>query len=224
LACVVRGLPGPEVGISGGFREDRPKGGGLVHLLMLSLSHVAIDLVLNMVPPLLPVLVRELGLSVALAGLLASLPNLVNGLGMPLFGHLADRRGKGWMLPVTLVAAGLAMASFAFADSFIVLVAFPVAAAFAGSLCHPVAALMIRSVSGAKVAPAMSMFSLGGTVGMALSPVLTAAAVSWLGRGGAAGVTGVPLLVAAATVLTGTYRLRVSGLPTSPGNQVEEAS
>lgn len=171
-----------------------------------------------MIPPILPFLVRETGLSLALAGTLVSVKSLVSGFLQPFFGRLVERRGRGWMLPLSVAWVAGAMMLFAGFNSFGALAALVVAAGLGGAFYHPLAAMMTRAAAGPS-GSAMSVFFLGGTVGMAAAPWLTAVAVARWGRAGVALAAASALLAAAAGWLgrldriqpAGSVRDRVSG-------------
>lgn len=168
------------------------------------------DFLLNMLPPILPFLVRETGLSLALTGTLVSIYSLVTGLVQPFLGRLVERRGRGWMLPLSVVWVAGAMMLFARFDSFWVLAALVVAAGAGGAFYHPLAALMTRTVAGPS-GPALSLFFLGGTAGMAVGPWLTAVAVSRWGRAGVAWAAASALLAAVVGWLGGLHRVQPAG-------------
>lgn len=171
-----------------------------------------------MIPPILPFLVRETGLSLALAGTLVSVKSLVSGFMQPFFGRLVERRGRGWMLPLSVAWVAGAMMLFAGFNSFGALAALVVAAGVGGAFYHPLAAMMTRAAAGPS-GSAMSVFFLGGTVGMAAAPWLTAVAVARWGRAGVALAAASALVAAAAGWLgrldriqpAGSVRDRVSG-------------
>lgn len=59
----------------------------MARLAVLSGAHLYVDMLLAFLPPLLPLLVEEMGLSLFMAGLLVSTMTLANGMIQPFFGH-----------------------------------------------------------------------------------------------------------------------------------------
>jgi len=137
-----------------------------------------------MLPPVLPVLLRDLNLSVALAAALATAVNVSSGLLQPILGAVVDRSGRPWMLPLAVLWCGTFMAVYGFATNYVVLFAAAVLAGLGAALFHPLASVSLRAVVGRYSAGAMSIFGVGGTVGMASAPLFTTAVIAWQGLPG----------------------------------------
>lgn len=175
----------------------------------LAITHAFIDMVLNILPPILPLVVRELGISLGMAGLLISLRSLATGLAQPLYGHLVDGYGRGWFLPLTVLWTGIFAALFGFSGSYGWLMALAIASGIGGGVYHPVAAIMAKRVARSGGAGSFSIFSLGGTVGMALAPLLAVGLTQLFGLAGLAGIGVLACLVALACVGVRLHRLPV---------------
>nr|MBO2477895.1 MFS transporter [Bacillota bacterium] len=92
-----------------------------LRLWLLALAHWGVDLFTHMLPPVLPVLLRDLNLSVALAAALATAVNVSSGLLQPILGAVVDRSGRPWMLPLAVLWCGTFMAVYGFATNYVVL-------------------------------------------------------------------------------------------------------
>ena len=177
------------------------------HLWLLAIAHWGIDLLGHLLPPVLPVLVRDLGLTVARAAALATAINVSSGLLQPFLGAVVDRKGRPWMLPAAVVWCGAFMSVFGLSGNYAVLFAAALLAGLGAALFHPLASVMLRTVAGGYSAAAMSIFGLGGTVGMASSPVLAAALIAWRGLPGIRWLLLLAAAIAALLVAGGLHRL-----------------
>src|ERR1700728_1396867 len=147
-------------------------------LALLAATHTVDDLYQGAVPALLPFLAIERHYTYAgLTGLTLAATFLSSAV-QPAFGVLTDRRRVGW-----LIAAGLFVAWLAICLSGIGVAAY-----------HPEATRTARGVAGDST-QAMSWFSVGGNIGIALGPVLVTPVLL------VTGLRGTPLLAlpAAAT-------------------------
>src|SRR5690606_28983897 len=199
-----------EIGHAGRTCNGKKEGTDTVpalRLWLLALAHWGVDLFTHMLPPVLPVLLRDLNLSVALAAALATAVNVSSGLLQPILGAVVDRSGRPWMLPLAVLWCGAFMALFGLASSYVVLFAAAVLAGLGAALFHPLASVTLRAVVGRYSAGAMSIFGLGGTVGMASAPLATAAVIAWQGLPGIRWLVLLAALVAGLLVAGGLHRL-----------------
>ncbi|HLT58992.1 MAG: MFS transporter [Limnochordales bacterium] len=206
----------------------------VVNLWLLSLAHWGIDLLTHMLPPVMPLLVRELDLSVARVAALATALSVSSGLLQPVLGAAVDRSGRAWLLPATVIWCGVFMSVYGFASSYWVLMAAAVLAGLGAALFHPLASVGVRAVLGRFSAGGLSIFSVGGTVGMASAPLFATMVVGWQGLAGLRWSIVPALLVAGALVLGGLHRLPLirpaasgsaadgSHSPTSPAGGAQE--
>ncbi|MBA2284503.1 MAG: MFS transporter [Ktedonobacteraceae bacterium] len=152
---------------------------------VLSTGHLCIDLCQGAIPAFLPFLLIERHLSYMAAAGLVLAANMASSVVQPIFGHLADRYSTPWLMPAGLVVAGAGLALAGFAPSYL-LIALSVALSGIGiAAFHPEAARLMNAVAGKKRATGMSIFSIGGSLGFAIGPLLTTALLLALGLGGA---------------------------------------
>ena len=142
-------------------------------IALLSLGHFLIDFCQGVVPALVPFLVSERHFSYTAAASLVFALSATSSVVQPLFGQLADRLELAWLLPASVLVAGLGLALGSQSPSFsMVLTAF----GFSGlgvAAFHPEAARKAYLVSGERRTTGMSLFSVGGGLGFALAPALT---------------------------------------------------
>ncbi len=146
-------------------------------LAAISLSHFAVDFYMAFIYPILPQISMELGLSLTAGGFLMTSLAVTECVTQPLFGQLADRRGRPWMLPVAVIWTGLAMSTIAYARNYYVLLLLCVLAALGAAFVHPYGATLVCRVATKSRGTAMSWYSALGTAGYALGPLLVVPAV-----------------------------------------------
>jgi FSR family fosmidomycin resistance protein-like MFS transporter len=157
---------------------DRPA------ITALSAGHLATDFANGVLPALLPFAVARFGLSYTEAGALVFASAAASSLVQPVFGHLSDRRGAAWLLPAGVALAGGGMALAAAAPSYWLCVLLVVVSGLGTAAYHPEGTKFAAYVSGRRRASGMSLFSIGGNLGVALGAVCTAPVLLVLGRWG----------------------------------------
>ena len=163
---------------------------------LLSFAHFCTDFAQGAVPALLPVVVVKLGLSYAVAATLVLAVAASSSVLQPLFGLVADKRSSTWLAPVGVGLAGLGIALAGLAPGYASLVAALLVCGLGVAAFHPEAMRMATWVAGDNRATGMSIFSVGGTAGFALAPVVAAVLMDGLGQAGLV-LLGVPGVVAA---------------------------
>ena len=92
-------------------------------IALLSLGHFLIDFCQGVVPALVPFLVIERQFSYAMAASLVFAISATSSIVQPLFGQLADRVGVWWLLPASILVAGVSLALGTQAQSYPVVLA-----------------------------------------------------------------------------------------------------
>jgi MFS transporter, FSR family, fosmidomycin resistance protein len=159
---------------------------------LLTGTHAVNDLYQGLVPALLPFMVLERGYSyTAVSGLMLAATGL-SSVVQPLFGLYADRHPRGWLVPVGFLAAALGVVLAGLSQSYLLTWIAMTLCGLGIAAYHPPATVAARAAGGASQ-KAMSVFSVGGTIGASFAPMLAAAVV---GGGGLARsyLLGVPAL------------------------------
>lgn len=167
-------------------------------VLTIAGGHLTHDIFPSFLAPLLPLIIQKLGLSLTLAGSLASfqqLPALIN----PFLGLLADRGSLRWLIVLTPTVTATVMSLIGMAPSYTILSILLLVSGFSTAAWHTPTPAMIARVSGRQVGQGMSFFMLGGSLAATLGPLLAVAAVSWWGLEGIWRL--IPLGVAASAML-----------------------
>jgi len=167
-------------------------------VLTIAAGHLTHDIFTSFLSPLLPLIIQKFGISLTLAGTLASfqqLPSLIN----PLLGMLADRGSLRWFVILAPTVTAVAMSMIGIAPNYIALSILILFAGVSTAFWHTPSPAMIARVAGRQVGLGMSFFMLGVSLAYTIGPLLAVAAVSWWGLGGIWRL--VPLAMAASALL-----------------------
>jgi MFS transporter, FSR family, fosmidomycin resistance protein len=165
-------------------------------LALLALGHLVIDTNQGALPALLPFLKPKFGLSYAAAGTILLVANLTSSVIQPVFGYLSDRTTRRWLLPWSLVLASTGVGLAGWAPSYGVLLLLVVVSGLGIAAYHPEGYKTAHQVAGDRKATGLSVFSIGGNVGIALGPPAITALVSGFTLRGTLGMLGPGLVVA----------------------------
>ena len=177
-------------------------------IALLSVGHFVIDLMQGAMPALLPFLKNAHDLSYAAAGTIVLAGTVTSSIIQPLFGYFADQTARRWMIPVSVVLTGLGFALLGVAPSYPVILALVLLMGFGVAAFHPEGYKTATGVAGERKATALSFFSLGGNVGIAVGPPIVTALVATLGLTGNLAML-LPALVVAALFVAVLPRLDV---------------
>ena len=150
----------------------------------LSAGHFATDFSNGALPALLPFLVTRFGLSYTQVGAIVLVSALASSILQPLFGLWSDRRGAVWLLPLGVALAGIGMALAAASGSYVACLALVTVSGLGTAAYHPEGSKFAAYVSGARRASGMSLFSIGGNLGVAVGALSTAPLLLLFGRSG----------------------------------------
>ena len=151
---------------------------------LLALGHMMVDSCQGALPALLPFLVSQRGYSYAAASGLVLAATVSSSVIQPIFGHFSDRRSLAWLLPLGPVVSAVGIALVGLTHTYIATFLAVVLSGLGVAAYHPEASRFANYVSGAKRASGMSLFSLGGNVGVALGPVIVTPLVLGFGLHG----------------------------------------
>ena len=127
----------------------------------IAISHGLVDAYAGFLPPLLPQIMRDMGLSIAMAGTLAMTFHIASSVLQPALGWLADRYGRRLFVVGGPAVAAVFLSLIGRASSFGVLLALLVAGGLGSAAFHPPAASMATRISdGSGSGTRMSVFSL----------------------------------------------------------------
>lgn len=164
------------------------------YILLMALAHLAVELCNNFLPIAYPLFIRTMGLTYKQVGLVAMVTATGSSLAQPIFGYLSDRWGAARMTVLGIIWLGLFMSLVGLAWNYASLVLLVGLGALGSSAFHPAGATLASTHGGNRRGAAMSVFSVSGNIGTALSPLLVAAVMSWFRLPGTLVVLPVALL------------------------------
>ena len=85
---------------------------------LLALGHMVIDINQGSFPVILPFLKDALNLSYAATGLIVLAANITSSLIQPLFGYLADKTARRWLLPISVLLSAVGLGFLGLAPSY----------------------------------------------------------------------------------------------------------
>ncbi len=147
-------------------------------LLAATAAHFLNDFYVAFLAPLLPLVVAKFNLSLALAGLLATVLTTSAAMTQPLFGIMADR--LKWRIFVILgpTLTVLAMGLMGLAPTYALLMALLLIAGTGTASFHPQGASTAGEASGHRKGTGLSLFVGGGELGYSLGPLVIALIVA----------------------------------------------
>jgi FSR family fosmidomycin resistance protein-like MFS transporter len=154
--------------------------------VFIAASHLTLELTNNFLPVAYPLFIEELGLSYAQIGIVALVSTSASTILQPLFGYLSDRFDSRLLLLLSVVWIGTIMGLAGLAPSYALLILIVGLGGLGSAAFHPAAASLATAAAGRRRGAAMSLFSVGGNLGAALSPLLIGAAILRVGLPGTA--------------------------------------
>ncbi len=148
-------------------------------VILLSIMHWVHDTYTAFLPPLLPLLIARLSLSVTEAGLLSVFmqgPSLLQ----PAIGHLADRVSLRYFVILAPAVTAAMMSLLGIAPNYAVLALFLVVVGLSSAAMHAVGPVLVGNQSGRRLGRGMGFWMVGGELGRTLGPVIIVSAVAVL--------------------------------------------
>jgi FSR family fosmidomycin resistance protein-like MFS transporter len=147
-------------------------------------AHFFHDVFTALLPPLLPLIIEKLGLSLLLAGSLVVLSQIVS-LFNPLLGSLVDRHRLHRLLVITAPGVtGTLMCFVGVAPSYAVLVVLLLTVGCSMAALHVAGPVLVREFSGASIGRGLSYFMVGGELARTVGPLVAIQLVAFLGLEG----------------------------------------
>ena len=153
-------------------------------ILILSLSHLFIDLTGAALPAMMPFLKDALQLTYTAVGIVIMVSNLTSSIIQPCFGYLSDKIEIKWLLPVSVILTYAGFSSVGLAPSFIVLLILVIINGMGVAAYHPESTKIMHYFTGSRKATGMSFFQVGGNLGLALGPLLITYAIKFANLSG----------------------------------------
>ena len=165
------------------------------YLLAISTGHAFTDMNNGALPAMLPFLIAAGGLKYTQAAGLTFAVSISSTLTQPLFGFMADKLSKTWFLPIGVLLAGCGLSAIGFfPDNYWIMFAACVICGIGIAAFHPDGARLANKLAGKKKGRGMSIFTVGGTIGIGAGPLVVTPALVYLGLKGSA-VMAVPAII-----------------------------
>ena len=153
--------------------------------LLISVAHGLNDAYSSFVPPLLPRIMGNLGLSITMAATLSVAFAIAGALPQPLFGYLADRFGRRIFAVAGPLTAAVFVSAIAFAPGFWSLVVLLTIGGLGSAAFHPPgASYAVRVSEGKGGGGRYAIFAFGGAIGFAIGPLAAVGLAQWGGMEG----------------------------------------
>ena len=154
-------------------------------LLILSAGHAFTDMNQGALPAILPYLVMAGGLKYAQVAGLTFAVALFSSVLQPVFGIMADKASKSRLLAIGVIlgGGGLSLIGF-FPNHYWLMFAVAVISGIGVAAYHPEAARMANRMAGKKKGGGMSIFTVGGSIGFTIGPMLATPALIYFGLRG----------------------------------------
>ena len=165
-------------------------------LSLLALGHLVVDTNQGSLPALLPHIKTALGLTFTATGVIVLMSNITSSLIQPLFGFLADKTARRWLLPLSVLLSAVGIGLSGVAPSYAAVLLFVMLSGFGVAAYHPEGYRTATQVAGDRKATGVSIFSTGGNIGIAVGPPLITALVTVYGTAGSLGMIVPGLLMA----------------------------
>lgn len=147
----------------------------------MTASHFINDNFTSLLTPLQPALAEKFAVTLGGTGTLVAILSFVGSVSQPFFGALGDRLDRKWLAAAGPVLAALGMTLMGYAPSFFIVALLVVLGGIGSAVFHPSGAAYVAQHSQLeKRGLYASIFSAGGTAGLALGP-LTATALGLQG-------------------------------------------
>jgi FSR family fosmidomycin resistance protein-like MFS transporter len=157
-------------------------------LAILSAGHLVTDVNQGALPALLPFFKEALNLSYTMSGTIVLSSNLASSIIQPAFGHLSDRRPIGWFLPLAPFIACLGLSVTGFVSHYFLLLLCVILTGVGIAIFHPEGFKTAYYFTGDKKVTGMSIFAVGGNLGIALGPMVAMTLVTSFGLKGTLGL------------------------------------
>lgn len=179
-------------------------------LMTLAAGHFTVDMYSGLLPVLYPVLTDRFDLDLTTVGLVALAYSGASSISQPFFGWLADRHGTRFT-GVALAWSAILFATIGFSPNFETLVVLAMLAGLGSGAFHPFGAITASSViDDTRRNTAMSVYSTGGTLGVAIGPMVGALLFHVFGMQGTA-IMLIPGVTIALWLLTAMRSVNVIG-------------
>ncbi|MBR3723550.1 MAG: MFS transporter [Selenomonadaceae bacterium] len=154
------------------------------YLYLLSFGHISADINMGALPAILPFFVSEYGMNYTdVAGIIFA-SSFLSSVVQPLFGYMADKKERQWFMGLGVLITGLSLAITGFIRDYWTIFFFVTMMGVGNAIFHPEGARNVNKISGAKKGGGMSIFGVGGNIGIGTGPLLAVFLLTTFGMKG----------------------------------------
>jgi len=168
-------------------------------LFIIGLCHLLNDTLQAVVPAMFPILEKNLLLTYTQLGVISFSLNIVSSIMQPIVGWQTDKKPMPYALPISMLSTMLGMILFATANQYEMLILSVIFIGIGSAIFHPEGSRVAYMAAGPRRGLAQSIYQVGGNIGQALAPLITALVLLPLGQIG--GLSFAPLAFIAALLL-----------------------
>lgn len=144
----------------------------LLLLMVLSFGHFTVDMFSGSLPTLFPEIRAAYGISYTQVGLLMLISQITSSVIQPLFGLVSDRIATRWLLPTSLVVTTIGLLLIGSATTYPMVLVGVVVMGLGIASYHPEASKLAHFVGGERKGRALSIFAIGGNIGIGFGPAV----------------------------------------------------
>ena len=182
-------------------------------LALLTAGHFVTDMNTGALPALLPFLKEHLHLSYAMAASIVLAFNITSSVVQPAFGYFADRWSARWLIPTGCLFAPFGLALLAFGNAYGWVLLFTCMSGFGQASFHPEAFKTVNFLSGHRKATAISLFLLGGSLGLSFGPFLGTLFYKHFGVTGSLVFLPFGVVMTTIFLLTASWKIKIDPFP-----------
>lgn len=151
---------------------------------LLALGHLLNDVNQGAIPALLPFLIARHGLSYTAASGVVVASTAISAITQPLLGYYSDRHSFPWLIPLGMLLGGTGIALSGIMPNYWLVIACVLISGLGVAAFHPEGYRFANYVAGKQHSAGISIFTVGGSLGVALGPILITFPVVAFGLGG----------------------------------------
>ncbi|WP_425058267.1 Fosmidomycin resistance protein [Sporomusa carbonis] len=144
------------------------------YVWLIALGHGVTDLSPGALYVALPFLKAKLGLTYAEVSAIVLTQNITASLSQPFLGYYSDRTPRAWVMSAGCMLCGLAMLASLVVSNYYLLLLFTALSGLGNAAFHPEAAKLVNRLSGKSVGKGASLFSVWGSIGVAIGSLFMA--------------------------------------------------
>lgn len=145
----------------------------LTRLLAVSVGHFMNDFYVALVPPILFLFASALSLSLTEQATVAAVITSSGSFAQPIVGYIVDKRGKPWLLILSVIWIAVLMSIAGLVTNFYLLIFITGLGALASSLYHPLGSALAVSLGNSSKGQSLAIFMTIGGFAASVSPIIT---------------------------------------------------